>query len=227
MIQAWTAGACGERVEVRSDELARKPAGLDWEQAAALPLASLTALQALRDLGELGPGGRVLIHGAAGGVGVHAVQIARALGAHVTTLTSAAALDLMRSLGADEAIDRASWHATPPSDPANAFDVVFDVFGNRRFGELRPLLNPRGTFVSTVPKLHVVMSRFRTALTRPRARLVVVRSRRADLEWVAAQVDAGRLRAVIDRVLPLAEIAEAQRCLGTRRARGKVVLRVA
>jgi NADPH:quinone reductase-like Zn-dependent oxidoreductase len=226
MIQAWTAGACGERVEVVPDELARKPAGLDWEHAAALPLASLTALQALRDLGELAPGQRVLIHGAAGGVGVHAIQIAKALGAHVTTLTSAAAMELVRSLGADEAIDRATWRPAP-GPPAAAFDVVFDAFGNRRFDELRPLLTPRGTFVSTVPKLHVVRSRLWTAFTRPRARLVVVRSRRADLEWLAAQVERGRLRAVIDRVLPLADIAEAERYLATRRARGKVVLRVA
>ena len=190
-----------------------------------MPLASLTALQALRDLGELVPGQRVLIHGASGGVGVHAVQIAKVLGAHVTTLTSAAAVELVRSLGADEAIDRATWQPTPPT-PAAAFDVVFDVFGNRTFGEMRSLLTARGTFISTVPKLHVVLSRFRTALTRPRARLVVVRSRRADLEWLAALVERGQLRAVIDRVLPLAHIAEAQRYLATRRARGKVVLRV-
>ena len=227
MIQAWTAGACGERVEVRPDELAHKPPGLDWEHAAALPLASLTALQALRDLGELVPGQRVLIHGASGGVGVHAIQIARALGARVTTLTSAAAIDLVRSLGADEAIDRTTWRATPPRAAADAFDVVFDVFGNRRFDEVRPLLTARGTFVSTVPKLHVVLSRFRTAFTRPRARLVVVRSRRSDLEWLAALIERGRLRAVVDRVLPLDDIAEAQRYLATRRARGKIVLRVA
>src|SRR5215470_5075979 len=226
MIQAWTAGACGERVEVLPDELARKPPGLDWEHAAALPLASLTALQALRDLGELVPGQRVLIHGASGGVGVHAVQIAKVLGAHVTTLTSAAAVELVRSLGADETLDRATWRATPPSALADAFDVVFDVFGSRTFDEVRPLLTARGTFVSTVPKLHVVLSQFRTAFTRPRARLVVVRSRRMDLEWLAARIERGRLRAVIDRVLPLADIAEAQRYLATRRARGKVVIRV-
>lgn len=227
MIQAWTAGACGERVEVLPDELAPRPAGLDWESAAALPLASLTALQALRDLGGLGPGQRVLIHGAAGGVGVHAIQIAKALGAHVTTLTSAGALPLVRSLGADDALDRTAWRPAPPASPASAFDVVFDVFGNRRFDELRPLLTPRGTFVSTVPKPHIILARFRTAFSRPRARLVVVRSRRADLVWLASFVERGQLRAVIDRVFPLAEIAEAQRHLATRRAHGKVVLRIA
>jgi NADPH:quinone reductase-like Zn-dependent oxidoreductase len=227
MIQAWTAGACGELVEVLPDELARKPARLDWEHAAALPLASLTALQALRDVGELAPGQRVLIHGASGGVGVHAVQIARALGAHVTTLTSAAAMDLVRSLGAEQTIDRATWQPAPPSSPADAFDVVFDVFGNRTFDEMRPLLTPRGTFVSTVPKRHVVLSRFRTAFRRPRARLVVVRSRRVDLEWLAARCERGELRAVVDRTLPLSDITEAQRYLATRRARGKVVIRIA
>ena len=92
---------------------------------------------------------------------------------------------------------------------------------------MRPLLTPRGTFVSTVPKRHVVLSRFRTMFHRPRARLVVVRSRRVDLEWLAARCESGQLRAVIDRSLLLSEIADAQRYLATRRARGKVVIRVA
>lgn len=249
MIQAWSAGACGEQVRVRADELAAKPAALGWEDAAALPLAGSTALQALRDLGEVRPGDRVLINGASGGVGTLAVQIAKRLGAHVTTLTSAANVALVRGLGADVTLDHTAWApgadrapgssgADPSSAPgadrpvdqasgAARYDVVFDVFGNRRFAELRPLLTPRGTFISTVPKLHVIAARLRTALTRPRARLVVVRSRTADLAWLAEAAVAGGLRAVIDRVFPLAEIADAQRRLATKHARGKVVLRVA
>lgn len=238
MIQAWAGGACGERVLVRADELARKPAQLGWEEAAALPLAGSTALQALRDLGEVQPGDRVLINGASGGVGTLAVQIAKRLGAHVTTLTSAANADFVRDLGADVTLDHATWNATlgatsagradPGADPRGAepFAMVFDVFGNRTFAAMRPLLAPRGTYVSTVPRPRVIADRFRTALSRPRARLVVVRSRARDLAWLADAVAQGALRPVIDRVYPLAEIADAQRRLATRHARGKVVLRV-
>jgi NADPH:quinone reductase-like Zn-dependent oxidoreductase len=222
MIQAWSAGACGEQVRVRADELAAKPAALGWEEAAALPLAGSTALQALRELGEVRPGDRVLINGASGGVGTLAIQIAKRLGAHVTTLTSAANAELVRGLGADVALDHQAW-----APGADRFAVVFDVFGNRTFAALRPILTPRGTFVSTVPKPHVIAARLRTALTRPRARLVVVRSRPADLAWLADAAVAGAVRAVIDGVYPLAEIADAQRRLATRRARGKIVVRVA
>jgi NADPH:quinone reductase-like Zn-dependent oxidoreductase len=92
---------------------------------------------------------------------------------------------------------------------------------------MRPLLTPRGTFVSTVPKRHIIVARFRTLFRRPRARLIVVRSGRVDLEWLAARCERGQLRAMIDRTLPLSDIAEAQRYLATRRARGKVVIRIA
>jgi hypothetical protein len=166
MIQAWTAGACGELVEVRPDELARKPAHLDWEHAAALPLASLTALQALRDLGELAAGQRVLIHGASGGVGVHAVQIARALGAHVTTLTSAAAMDSGALARADDrSCDLAAARRRK-------------LAGRRVRRGVRRVRQPHldgdaaaagaaCTFISTVPKPARRMSRFRTAFAPP------------------------------------------------------------
>jgi NADPH:quinone reductase-like Zn-dependent oxidoreductase len=220
MIDAWRGGACAEYVRVRADELAPMPASLGWEQAAALPLACLTAVQALRDLGELAAGQHALLSGASGGVGAHAIQIAKALGAHVTSLTSARNLELARSLGADAALDYATWSP----DAAARYDVIFDIFGNRSFGDMRHLLTPRGTFLATVPKPALIVARFRTAFTRPRARLVVVRSRRADLAWLAALVANGQLRPVIDRVLPLAAISEAHRYLATKRARGKVIL---
>ena len=221
MIQAWRGGACAEYALVRADELAPRPAGLAWGAAAALPLASLTALQALRDLGALAAGQRVLLNGASGGVGVHAIQIAKAFGAHVTTLTSAATAELARSLGADETLDYATW--SPRATPAG-YDVIFDIFGNRRFADLRPLLTARGTFISTVPKPAIILARVRTALSHPRARLVVVRSNAADLTALTALALRGVLRPVVDKTFPLAAIADAQRYLATKRARGKVVI---
>ena len=221
MIQAWQGGACAEYALVRADELAPRPIGLDWTGAAALPLASLTALQALRELGALAAGQRVLLNGASGGVGVHAIQIAKALGAHVSTLTSAGNAELVRALGADETLDYATWS---PRAPAAPYDVIFDIFGNRRFRDLRPLLTARGTFISTVPKPAVILARMRTALSHPRARLVVVRSTTADLEALSALVGRGALRPVVDRSFPLADLAEAHRYLATKRARGKIVV---
>lgn len=218
MIGAWRAGACAERLSADVTELAPLPAGLDWTSAAALPLAGSTALQALRHLARVGAGQRVLINGASGGVGVFATQIAKLLGAHVTTLTSAANRELARSLGADEALDYRAW------SPSGTYDVVFDVFGNRRVADLRPIIAPRGTLVSTVPKRDVLVAAARSLAGGPRVRLVVVRSRREDLRWLAEHAASGQLRVVIDRVLPLGELTEAQRHLQSKRARGKIVL---
>jgi NADPH:quinone reductase-like Zn-dependent oxidoreductase len=221
MIQAWAGGAVAEQVVVEASQLAKKPAGLSHVQAAAIPLAALTALQALRDDGRLVAGQRVLINGASGGVGTFAVQVGRLLGGHVVAVTSARNAELVRSLGASEVLDYAATSATSVSPPV---DVFFDVFGNQRFAACRPALTPTGTWVSTVPRLHVVASQLRSRFSSQRARLVLVRSRRKDLEQLAAWASAGSLQPVIDRVLPMADIAAAQRHLGTRRARGKVVL---
>ena len=218
MIQSWSGGACAEYVLVRADELAPKPAGLAWADAAALPLAGLTALQALRGSAEVGHGHRILINGASGGVGVFAVQIAKALGARVTALASERNHELVRSLGADAAFDYATWR------PTGTFDAVFDVFGNRSFAEFRPFLTPRGTFVSTVPKRHMILAHLRTLFSRPRARLVAVRSRRADIAWLANAAAAGTIRAVIDREYPLDQIADAHVHVASKRTRGKVVI---
>jgi NADPH:quinone reductase-like Zn-dependent oxidoreductase len=194
-----------------------------FEEAAALPLASLTALQALRDLARVRPGDRVLIHGASGGVGVHAIQLARGLGAEVTTTCSAANLELCRSLGASRTLD---YRAQDPLSGDSDYRAIFDVFGNLGFPAARRALAERGTYVGTVPRQPIFTDQLRTVLARKRARLVVVRSRRADLEVLAAEVAAGRLRPVIDSVFSLEEVARAQDRIATKRCRGKVVLRV-
>lgn len=223
MIQAMRAGACAELAAVRATECAPKPGAISWEEAAAVPLAAQTALQALRDVGRLRPGQRVLVNGASGGVGSFAIQIAKLLGAEVTTTSSAANLSFCRELGADEALDYAEVDALA----ARArYDVVFDVFGNRRFAQARAALRPRGTYVSTVIRAHVFAAVARTAVGSRRARLVVVRSRRRDLEQLARWLDDGRLRPVLDSVFALDAIADAEARVGSKHARGKVVVRV-
>jgi NADPH:quinone reductase-like Zn-dependent oxidoreductase len=228
MIDVTRTGALAEEIVVRVGESAPMPAGLSFTEAASLPLASLTALQALRDEGAVAPssiggrGARVLLHGASGGVGVFAIQIAKRLGAHVTTTSSSRNLELCRSLGADVTLDYAE---RDPTTLDERFDVFFDVFGNKRFALARRVLSPRGRYVQTVPSGRILLDVLRTRLSPgPSARLVVVRSRAADLALVARWVEEGALRPVLDRVLPFAELRSAFAHLGTKRARGKVVL---
>jgi NADPH:quinone reductase-like Zn-dependent oxidoreductase len=223
MIDAQAGGACGEYVVAERGELTRCPPGLAFAEAAALPLAGLTALQALRDLAALAAGQRLLVNGASGGVGTLAVQLGKALGAHVTAVTSARNHELARGLGADDVLDYA---VADLARPARPYDVVFDVFGNRSFAALRAALAPRGTYVTTVPSARAVIDHLRTRLGGRRARLVVVRSRAADLDELLALHARGALTPVVDRRFPLAELADAHRYLATRRARGKVVITI-
>lgn len=227
MLNRWDAGACAEFVAAPLDEVARSPRGLSQVLAASIPLAGLTALQALRDEGELaqrGRGAHVLVHGASGGVGVHAIQIAKAFGALVTTTSSAANVDLCRSLGADDPV---AYEVEDPLRTHGPYDVIFDVFGNRNFREAAPALRHGGTFVSTVPSIRIVQDRLATHFQSRRARLVVVRSNARDLAALATMVEDGRLRPVVDRTYPLHEAHEAHRYLETKRARGKVVITIA
>jgi NADPH:quinone reductase-like Zn-dependent oxidoreductase len=225
MIQQWAGGAVAEYAAVRVEELARKPARLTFEEAAAIPLAALTALQALRDDAHLVPGQRVLINGASGGVGSFAVQIARILGARVVAVASGRNRELLQRLGAHEVLD---YTVQPPTDVQPRVDVFFDVFGNQPFARARAALTPTGTWVSTVIRAHVALAHLRTLFfTSRKARLVLVRSRRADLELLARWADEGALQPVLEAVLPMESIAEAQRQLSTKRTRGKLVLRIA
>jgi NADPH:quinone reductase-like Zn-dependent oxidoreductase len=224
MIQGIRAGACAERACVRVAECAPIPKGLAFTDAAAVPLAAQTALQALRDSAGVGPGARVLINGASGGVGSFAVQIAKILGAHVTTTSSEPNLALCSELGSDVALD---YSKTDALSGRGAFDAVFDVFGNRRFAQARGALRPKGTYVSTVIRGHVFAAVLGSALRAQRAKLVVVRSRREDLLTLAKWIEDGRLRPVIDQTFDFGQMAEAMARVGSKHARGKVVICVA
>jgi NADPH:quinone reductase-like Zn-dependent oxidoreductase len=223
MIQAWSGGACAEFVAAHLSELSAIPDALSFEEGAAMPLASLTSLQALRDIAGVGPGTHVTIHGASGGVGLFAIQIAKHLGAHVTTTSSDENRSLCLSLGADEAMD---YRTGTFLSPGRRCDAFFDVYGNQTFARVRPLLAADGVYVSTVPKRHVLLASAATWLSRQRCRLVVVRSRSEDLRQIAAWAGAGTLRAVIDSRFALEDIRAAQARVETRRARGKVVIQV-
>jgi NADPH:quinone reductase-like Zn-dependent oxidoreductase len=215
-------GAWADQLVVHATEAALKPPGIDYVQAAAIPLAAQTALQGLRDEGRLQAGQRLLINGASGGVGVFAVQIAKILGAHVTAVCSHRNAERVSKLGADEVVD---YTQTRPETLSARFDLIFDVYGNKRFSKIRHLLQPQGRHVSTIPSPANFFAQYRSLLNRQRARVVVVRSRRTDLDQLSAWVAAGELQPVVDRVYAWNKAAEAYSYLETRRASGKVVAR--
>jgi NADPH:quinone reductase-like Zn-dependent oxidoreductase len=222
MLNRWDAGTCAEYLLCPDSEMSLRPVNTALEDCAGLPLVCLTSLQALRDLGMLQPGQHVLINGASGGVGAHAVQIAKLLGARVTAVTSSRNTNFVRELGADEVLDYAI--ADIPGLTAR-YDVFYDVFGNYHFGRIKPLLKPQGTYVTTVPNARNLRDHLLSRLSRGRqARLVVVYSNATDLESIKYWVEHGQLRPIIDRRYPLAEAVAAHHYLETRRARGKVLL---
>jgi NADPH:quinone reductase-like Zn-dependent oxidoreductase len=224
-------GTFAEHVATAADRLTPKPRNLTFEQAAAIPLAGFTALQGLRDAARVRPGQRVLIHGAGGGVGTFAVQIARRLGARVTAVTRTENVDLVRRLGADEVIDytREDFAAS-----GRRYDVVFDIGSNRPLADGRRALVPEGRLVLVgAPKgLRAIAWRMLGArlLAGARSRRVVpflARANQADLVVLKEMAETGTLSPVIDRRYPLGEAPDAVRYVGTGAARGKVVISVA
>ena len=223
-------GAFAEYVRVPADCVAPRPPSLSHEQAAALPLAALTALQALRDHGRAGPGRSVLVLGASGGVGTCAVQIAVALGAEVTGVCSTRNVELVRSLGATHVVDRTREDVTAGG---RRYDLVLQVSGRHGPGALRRLLTPRGVLVQLSgdssgrwlgPVGRMVRARLLSRFVGQTLTSFTVRPDAADLRALTELVEAGRLTPVIDRTYPFAELADALRYLEGGHARGKVVV---
>lgn len=221
-------GAYAEYAVAGQGAAARKPERLSFEEAAAVPLAGLTALQALRDRGELAEGERVLVNGAAGGVGHFAVQIARALGARAVGVASGRNGDFIRELGAERAIDYEREDFTQDEE---TFDVVLDAVGNTSLRDCDLILGEGGVFVTTIPGPLVLIqgaAAYLSSLFGParRARLVVVKPNGNDLALLARWIDQGRIRPSIQDVYPLEEIRQAHDASESGHARGKIVVRV-
>jgi len=223
-------GAYAEYVVVAAAKLAPKPRNLSFEEAAATPWG-VTALQALRDAGRLQPGQKVLINGASGGVGTWAVQIAKAMGAHVTAVCSTRNVERMRALGADQVID---YTQEDFADGGPRFDLMFDTIGNRSVGDCRKVLLPAGAYVSCSGGNSSGRWLFRMAkvaltslFTGQRMGMFVVAPTAKDLRALTDIVEAGKARPVIERRYPLSEVAEALRHVGGGRAQGQTVIQVA
>lgn len=226
------AGGFAEYVSAEETLLALKPANLSFQQAATVPLAGLTALQGLRDAGQIKANQKVLIVGASGGVGTFAVQIAKWFGADVTGVCSTRNLDLVRSIGADRLIDYTQEDFTRNGA---TYDLIFQVAGTTAPAAFRRVLTPKGSLVlssgdssgriigavSRILKA-VLLSPFISQTMRP----FLMKPSRQDLEFLKELIEAGRIAPVIDRTYPLSEAADAIRYLETLRARGKVVISV-
>jgi NADPH:quinone reductase-like Zn-dependent oxidoreductase len=224
-------GAFADYVVAPAETLVAKPSRLSFEEAAAIPVAGVTALQALRDRGAVQPGQRVLINGAAGGVGTFAVQIAKTLGAHVTGVCSGRNVELVRSIGANEVVDYAVDDFTRSAQP---YDLILDTVGNRSFRHLRRALTPTGTLVVVGggggrlfgPITQLVRALVLGRLVRQQVKPLMAAIRKADLLFLKELADDGKLTPVLDRTYPLRETADAVRYLEGGHARGKVVINI-
>lgn len=221
-------GSHAEFAVAKAGDLVRKPASMTYEEAAAIPVAGLSALQALRSAGRGRQRPRVLLNGAGGGVGLFAVQIGRAMGASVTAVASAGKRDLLLDLGASETVDYAAEDFTSRDE---TYDVVFDIVPNRSFSEVRSLLAPRGVYVTTLPSPSSVGYAIATRLMPPlfggcRCDLLMLKQDTDGLRELAAMAEAGQLRAVIGARFSLDEIREAYEHGETGHSTGKTILRI-
>lgn len=225
-------GAFADYVVVREQGgLVLKPTDVTFEQAAGVPIAGLTALQALRDHGKIGPGQKVLINGASGGVGTFAVQIAKAFGAEVTGVCSARNADMVRSIGADHVIDYTKEDYTRGDE---RYDLIVDMVGNHSLSANRGVLIPDGRLVLVGgPKgnwLGPLIGPLKAFLLSPFVGqdigMMIAQFRHEDLVLIGELMQAGQVTPVIDRIFPLNELAEAMRYSESGRARGKIIISV-
>jgi NADPH:quinone reductase-like Zn-dependent oxidoreductase len=226
-------GALAEYVSSKN-AVSRKPSNLSYEEAAAVPGAALTALEAVRDHGGLKPGQRVLVNGASGGVGIYAVQLAKALGAsHVTAVCSTRNVEQARSLGADRVIDYTREDYTRTGEH---YDLLIDVAGNRSWRANRRVLDPKGKRVLVgMPSGNRLigpigrLARFLVVrqFNKERQAFFVCKPNRPNLAFLCELIEAGKLRPVVDRVYPLSEAADALETMGEGHVQGKLVVRIA
>ena len=226
----WCDGAFAEYAMAPEDHLAAKPAALSFTQAAVVPISGFAALQAVRDVGEVRAGQRVLVIGAAGAVGWFAVQLVKAFGAQVTGVASTSQVELVRSVGVDEVID---YTRTDVTDGTRRWDVIIDTGGRRSLSRLRRALTPAGTLVIVggegggrwmggfLRNLRApVLSRF----VGQRLRMLVSKERLEDLQVLGELVEAGKLTPRVGRSYPLGEVPEAMRALAAGNTGGKLAI---
>jgi NADPH:quinone reductase-like Zn-dependent oxidoreductase len=224
-------GAFAEYVTLSEARVVAKPASMTFEQAASVPVAAVTALQSLRDQGKVTAGQNVLINGASGGVGTFAVQIAKALGANVTGVSSTRNIELVRSLGADHMVDYTKEDFTKG---VQKYDVIIDNVGNHSLRDMRRVLTPNGKYIMVggekgrwiAPIDRVLAMVLQARFVDQEMRFFIAEMSMKDLEFVRDLIQSGKVKPVIDRRYTLSEVPKAIEYLETGRARGKVVITV-
>jgi NADPH:quinone reductase-like Zn-dependent oxidoreductase len=208
----------------RSEEgaLAQKPANMTYEEAAAVPHGTLTALTFLREKGKVQSGQRVLINGASGAVGTAAVQLAKHFGAEVTGVCGTTNLEMVKSLGADRVVD----YTREDFESGETYDIIFDAVGKSSFSRCKNSLEPKGIYLATDPTLGVVLSMLWTLIGSKKAIWALGPERAQDLEYLTELIEAGEIKAVIDRRYPLEQTAEAHRYVEKGHTKGNVVIAV-
>lgn len=217
-------GAFAEYACAAADRVYPIAEGITFEQAACLPIAGLTALQSLRDHGKIAAGKKVLVNGAAGGVGHFAVQIAKVFGAEVTAVASGRNADFVKELGADAVIDYGREDFTRGKE---RYDLVFDAVSMSSFSTCRGVLAPKGIYVNTLPNATLVIQLLTGFLPGRKARSMWVRPSAADINWMMEHIRAGKVRVVIEQVYPLDRTKDALASSEAGRTRGKIVLMMA
>ena len=226
-----SSGSFAEYVCAGESSFVLKPANLTFEQAAAVPIAAITALQALRDKGQIQPGHRVLINGASGGVGTFAVQIAKSFGAEVTGVCSTRNVDMVRSIGADQVIDYTRDDFT---QSGQRYDLMLDTVGNRSLSECRRALVTRGFYVSVGapfgdwigPLTHIFKILLVSLVVSQKMAPMLAKLGNKDLVFLKELIEAGKVTPIIDRRYKLSEAPEAIRYLEEGHAQGKIVITV-
>ena len=223
MLNGWKGGSCAEYVNVKCTELCMIPDSTTFEEAASFPLVGQTALQAMRKVGNLRDGQKILINGGSGGVGTISIQMAKLLGAEVTTISSSKNEAFCKSLGADQAL---SYEVADVLRLDQEFDIFFDVYGNYSFKQVKKLLTPKGMYITTVPKAEILKEQFLNLLRWKKARLVIVHSNSNDLIWLRKRIGEQKIIPVIDKVYDFEDMRLAQKHIESKRTKGKVILKI-
>jgi len=220
-------GGFAEYACAREDTLTLKPAGMSFDEAAAIPQAAILALRGLRNKGHLQPGQKILINGAGGGAGTFAIQIAKSFGAHVTGVDSAVKLEMMRSLGAEHVIDYAKEDFTKNGQH---YDLILDLMGYHPFFDYKRSLSPGGTFLLVGGSSALI---FKTAFLGPLISMtgskkmgILMHKQNKDMDFMVELFEAGKVVPIIDRRFPLREVPEAMRYFGSGKVIGKLVITI-
>jgi NADPH:quinone reductase-like Zn-dependent oxidoreductase len=216
-------GGYAEYISLKEDLVSKIPSGITLQEAASVPLGSLTALQSLRDYGKLTSGMKVLINGASGGVGIYGVQIAKALGAHVTAVCSGRNMEFVKNFGADQIIDYQKNDFTKSN---NKYDLVFDAVATSSPGKCKRIISKGGSYVSTIPAPGLMLQQATNFLRSRKAFGMLCKSGHKDLDFIASLITEGKIKTSIEKVFDLKDASDAHFHIETGRTRGKLIIKM-